>query len=118
LELWLKRYGILNFWGYFCGFFLRLGPLLELFYKNQGPNYEIMGCGLILEKPMGFFTKLPGIIDFRIIFVRKKPWTQSTGHGPRPASVHGGLAMDGGTELTRAQPPATPVRNGAGQGVG
>jgi hypothetical protein len=52
--------------------FLRLGTLLELFFKNQGPNCEIMDCGLILEKPRGFIVKLLGIIDFRIIFVRKK----------------------------------------------
>jgi hypothetical protein len=45
---------------------------------------------LIFEKPRGFFAKLLGIIDFRIIFVRKKMWTQSTGRGPRPASVHCG----------------------------
>jgi hypothetical protein len=98
--------------------FLGLGTLLELFFKNQGSNYEIMDCGLILEKPRGFFTQLPGIINFRIIFVRKKPLTRSTGHGLHPASVHGGPAMDGATELTGARPPATPVCKGAGQGAG
>jgi hypothetical protein len=33
LELLLKRYEILNFLGYFCEFFLRLGTFLELFFK-------------------------------------------------------------------------------------
>jgi hypothetical protein len=90
---------------------------LELFFKNQGSNCEMMDCGLILEKPKGFFAKLPGIINFRIVFVRKKLWTWSTGHGPHPPSVHGGPAMDGGTELTGAQPPAALVCKDAGQRV-
>jgi hypothetical protein len=58
--------------GLFLWIFLRLRTLLELFFKNQGSNCEIMNYGLILEKPRGFFAKLLGIIDFRIIFVRKK----------------------------------------------
>jgi hypothetical protein len=91
---------------------------LELFFKTQGSNYEILDCGLILEKPKGFFAKLPGIVDFEIIFVRKMSWTRSTSHGPRPPSVHGRPAIDGGTELTGAQPPAAPMRKDAGQGVG
>jgi hypothetical protein len=104
--------------GLFLWIFQRLGTLFELFLKNQGSNCEIMDCGLILEKTMGFFAKLLGIIDFRIIFVRKKPWTQSTSRGPRLASVHGGPSMDSGTELTGAQPPAASVCMGAGQGAG
>jgi hypothetical protein len=40
--------------------FLGLGALLELFFKNQGSNYEIMDCGLILEKPGGLGRKTTG----------------------------------------------------------
>jgi hypothetical protein len=88
LELSLKTYRSLKYWAIFW-IFLRVRTFLELFFQFQGPNCEIRDCGLIFENPGGFFAKLPGIIDFRIIFVRKKMWTRSTGRGPRPVPVHG-----------------------------
>jgi hypothetical protein len=60
--------------------------------------------GLILGKLRGFFAKLPGIIDFGIIFVRKKSWTRSTGRGPRPALVHGGSRTGPRWRLVGARP--------------
>jgi hypothetical protein len=63
---------------------------------------------LILEKVRGLSAKCRKMEFLGIIFVRKKVVD----------SVHGGPAMDGGTELTEARPPAAPVSKGTDQGAG
>jgi hypothetical protein len=45
LELWFERYEILQFQGYFCGFFLRLGTFLELFFNSRGFIVKLWTAG-------------------------------------------------------------------------
>jgi hypothetical protein len=64
LELWLKRYGILKFQVYFCGF-SEARDLFGIIFQIPGPNCKIMGCGLISMKPRGFFAEMLGNIEFQ-----------------------------------------------------
>jgi hypothetical protein len=76
------------------------------------------GLRVDFEQSQGVLCKMTGFLDFPLYFPTEKPWTRSTSRGPRPAPVHGGLAMDGSTELARAWPPAAPVLKDVNQGVG
>jgi hypothetical protein len=64
-----------------------------------------------MEKGRGLFVKLEFPLIDQIIFVLNTWWTQSVACGPCPA-------VDGGTKLVGAWPPAAPVSIGAGQGAG
>jgi hypothetical protein len=77
-------------------------------------------CGLRVDygKRQGLFVKLEFSWINRIIFVLNNWWTRSMACGPCPAMVHGGLAMDGGIELTGPWPLAALVSKGAMQGAG
>jgi hypothetical protein len=72
-------------------------------------------------KVSGYFVGLTvklGIIDFGVIFVRKKTLTRSTGHGPHPASVHGGPRRCAcrSTARMRYGSPVVAARGGGGRG--
>jgi hypothetical protein len=77
-------------------------------------------CGLQVDygKRQGLSVKLEFPLINRIIFVLNNQWTRSMACGPCLAMVHGGPAVDGGTELAEAWPLAALVSKGAGQGVG
>jgi hypothetical protein len=47
--------------------FLRLGTPMKLFSKFQGPFVKTMDYGLITKKLRGFFAKMPGNIEFRLL---------------------------------------------------
>jgi hypothetical protein len=60
LVLWLKRYRILKFQGYFCGF-SEVKNLSRIIFQILGAFCEITDCRLIIEKHMGLSVKSPGI---------------------------------------------------------
>jgi hypothetical protein len=77
-------------------------------------------CGLWVDygKRQGVICKTRISLINQIILVLNNRWIRSMACGPCPAMVHGGPAMDGGTELAGAWPPAALVSKGAGQGAG
>jgi hypothetical protein len=87
-------------------------------FEIRGASYECVYCGLIMEKGRMLFVKLVFPWINWIIFVLNNRWTRSMAFGPCPAMVHGGPAVDGGTELARAWPPATSMSKGQERGSG
>jgi hypothetical protein len=69
-------------------------------------------------KGRGLFVELEFPWINQIIFVLNNWWTRSMACVPSPAMVHGGLAVDGISELIGAWPPAAQVSKGANQGAG
>jgi hypothetical protein len=58
LELWFKRYEILKFRGYFCGF-SEARDLFGVIFQFRGPLCLSLDCGLISKTPRGLFAKFP-----------------------------------------------------------
>jgi hypothetical protein len=65
LELWLKRYGVLKFWGYFM-IFSEARDLSRIIFQILGASLRNYGLRVNFKETEGPLCKIPEITDFRI----------------------------------------------------
>jgi hypothetical protein len=91
LELWLKRYGILKFRGYFCGF-SEARDLFGIVFQIPGAFMKICGLRADIQEVQGPFCKVAEIKEFsNLIFNGKFRGPSHDAVHWRRARVHGGL---------------------------
>jgi hypothetical protein len=74
LELWLERYRILKFWGYFLDF-SKARDLFGIIFQIPRSDCKFMDCGLISKKPRGLSANCPKLDFLGIVFLKENPWT-------------------------------------------
>jgi hypothetical protein len=89
--------------GLFLWTFPRLRTFLELLFKFQGPIHKIRYCGLIFEKPKGFFAKQKELLISEL-FSQEKPVDQVHESVDRADPVYHGLSVEGRPKLTGTWP--------------
>jgi hypothetical protein len=108
LELWLKRYGILKFRGYFCGF-SEARDLFGIIFQIAGAFMKIGGLRVDTQEVQGPFYKVEGIKEFPdLIFNEKFRGSSPRCGGPRAAPVHGGRRTRPRRQLTGGWPEQCP----------
>jgi hypothetical protein len=81
LELWLKRYEFLKFWGCFVDF-SEARDLFRIIFQIPGPNCKFLDCGLILKMPRGLNAKCRKLEFLGIIFLKETRGLSPRVRGP------------------------------------
>jgi hypothetical protein len=76
--------------------------LFVIIFQILGSDCKFMDCELISKKQRGLSAKCPKLDFLGIVFLKENPWTESTSLWSMGTPVHGGSAVDGGTELAGA----------------
>jgi hypothetical protein len=62
--------------------FSKARDLFVIIFQIPGPNYKIMDCGLILEKPRGLNAKCPKLDFSGIVFLKETRGPSPRVRGP------------------------------------